>query len=763
MNRFKALRRWGVAALAGITCLGAVALVGEGVASAATSVSNVSFTSTSYAAAASSGVNWTVAFTPTTALAAAGTITVTFPAGFTLPATGATLTLNSNFSDCSATEVTAGSAATLTLANSGGTCAVAVSTVTSVTIDGFTNPLAAGTIAATSFTVATSTDTGIEPASASVTITPTATISSTPVAVATGSLNNALGTVTVTIPDTYQAEDSASTAAQQAASDVVPVCLAIDSSADAVENFNVSGGEPTVTQSDGAASGVTVLDPEIFEAASLPSGFPAADTGHTAGATSSSNFTGFIEADELGFFVTGTTSTEPLTFTITGLHVDGDNAGVVNVGVEVGAAAVAPANLVAGYTAVCSNTQIATEEIYSVGTTPSAIAGTSATQTAAAEFQDAEVYVSSTNVPECLDNGNAILSTAFDPSDALSAAYLEGELGTGVMITPISSTGAIDPATLAALKYAGVARVYVVGGVDAFTAAEIATLQATPAWTCGGLAETGSDLVVYSGISGENADNTAAAIDNYITAGEGGKSLLPSLSSAYAAASSYNQTTGNATATAPTAVNGTAIVVETTDWQDSVTAAGIAYKYHIPVVLNTGATLSAVASTELTTLGFNQVIALGGELALPNAVVTGIQALDVSVNGTLTPISVVRIAGADYTQTAADLASFEGTVLSWPQSTVFLAQGAYWSDALAAAPLSAHGPAAAALLTGSAILLTESPTTTIGTYTTAALTTAGTAPNGLGDGLTTTIQVLGGPDAVPASQITAAQAALDAG
>ena len=127
------------------------------------------------------------------------------------------------------------------------------------------------------------------------------------------------------------------------------------------------------------------------------------------------------------------------------------------------------------------------------------------------------------------------------------------------------------------------------------------------------------------------------------------------------------------------------------------------------------------------------------------------------VNGVA--ISVVRLAGYDYTQTAADIAMFEGAVLGSTNSTVYAAQGAGtaggWGDALAAAPLSAKNSAA--------ILLTEGPTQGVGSYTNAVLKAAGTPPNGLGGGITSGIQVLGGPFAVPQSQITEMQASLAGG
>ena len=124
---------------------------------------------------------------------------------------------------------------------------------------------------------------------------------------------------------------------------------------------------------------------------------------------------------------------------------------------------------------------------------------------------------------------------------------------------------------------------------------------------------------------------------------------------------------------------------------------------------------------------------------------------------------MLRIAGYDYTQTAADLAQFEAQQLGWTASTVLAAQGQYWSDAIAAAPISG--------LNEEPLLLTEGPTLGVGQYTMAALKMAGTPPNGLGGTspaasgttVTTSIQVLGGPDAVTPAEIAQMQAALASG
>jgi putative cell wall-binding protein len=441
-----------------------------------------------------------------------------------------------------------------------------------------------------------------------------------------------------------------------------------------------------------------------------------------------------------------TSGTGSPTFVISGLYANsGTTAGAVTA--DLGYAST-PA-------AACTSTnEYNSATLYTVGVSTSPIYGTTPEATAAAEFEKA-FYNSGASSPSaaCTElNGSVVLATAADPYDALAAAYLEAELGTGVLITPPTS---LDPSMLSALRLMGVTKVYPVGGPLALSSTILTQLAATPAYNCGGVTATGSNITVEPSIYGATADATAAAIDNYVAPPSGN---IPPITAAYSAASSttggglFNDTTGNSSASGPSSTGKTAIVVSDTDWHDAETAAAFAYSNDVPIVLTTPTALSTIASTELTSLGVNQVIVLGGQLAVAPAVVTSIQAL----NG---GISVLRIAGQDATDTAYQVAKFEGAAsgqgLAWKPSsqTVLVAQGKYWSDALAAAPIAGKNQ--------EPILLTEGPTQGLGQYLTAALNAAGGGT--LLQNTVLTVQVLGGPLAVPAAQITAMQAALAAG
>jgi putative cell wall-binding protein len=732
-------RRVGGALLAGVTALGVAAIAGEGVAAAATPIVSATLTSTSETIPSFLGTNTSASATAST------TLTVTLPSGTTSIAAGDTIQLAASCAaggsisfGTSGTAYTAPTGATR-LAGSGwtattlsnGACGTAQNVLVltaaagaSTTLTGQlifessgvgnSNLVVSGTYASSSGSSTFSLPTLAT--FSNVTVTPQTPVST----VSAGTGGAAIGNISIALPTTSTIADGSN------------VCVTIDGGPAATWSTVTSA--PTVVQTNGAST--------------------AQVSATTAGATAGNSATvNVVSGTQLAFDLTSNGSNSPATLTLEGLHV--------NVASTV--TATGPVTVEVGYQTPASSTApcgaatylVTSQTAFLVGSTPSgAIYGQTAEGTVAAEFEKAFVSTSGSTAT-CSNNGNVVLATAADPYDALSASYLEGELGTGVLITPPSSSGAIDPSTLQALKVGGVTRVYVVGGPDAVTPQEITTLQNTPAYNCGGLTTTGQNITVEPAIYGQTADQTAKMIASYLSSGEGGVGSLPTLAGAYSNASAYNQTSGNASATVTTGSPKTAIVVANTDWQDADTIAGIAYKYHIPVLLTPATALGSSAQAELSSLGITQVIAVGGQLALSNAVVTSIQAMQ--VNGQA--ISVLRIAGQDYTQSAADIAAFEGAVLNWPQTTLYVAQGTNagtgWGDSLAAAPLMSQNQAG--------LLLTVSPTAGEGSYTAAALKTAGTPPSGLGGGVTTGIQVLGGPYAVTASTISSMQASLASG
>ena len=125
------------------------------VVAAATTPTAVTVAGTSLALSARA--TWTTNFTTsaTGALHDGDKITVTYPAGFVVPATPSVLLVN-GFSNCSATATGAGTVGTVTLADNGGSCTLASSNAATIQLLGVTNGTTTGAVTAT---VKTSTDT----------------------------------------------------------------------------------------------------------------------------------------------------------------------------------------------------------------------------------------------------------------------------------------------------------------------------------------------------------------------------------------------------------------------------------------------------------------------------------------------------------------------------------------------------------------------------------------------------------------------------
>ncbi|MDA8317167.1 MAG: cell wall-binding repeat-containing protein, partial [Actinomycetota bacterium] len=193
-----------------------------------------------------------------------------------------------------------------------------------------------------------------------------------------------------------------------------------------------------------------------------------------------------------------------------------------------------------------------------------------------------------------------------------------------------------------------------------------------------------------------------------------------------------------------------------TEFQDAQAASVISYHTKIPLLLTPATTLSQTALGAIQKLGIKQVILMGGQDAVTNAVETALAAAGVSV---------LRVAGKDYTDTAVELARFEAAGstagLSWtPGHRVMVARGNGFTDGIAGAVLDSPHNAATGTGTVRPLLLTENPTT-VGSYLTTFLKVTGHA--GIGKTAKKSIRaltVLGGPLAVSTAEITAMETAL---
>lgn len=474
------------------------------------------------------------------------------------------------------------------------------------------------------------------------------------------------------------------------------------------------------------------------------------------------------------------------TYQVSNLGVDVGNgaAGAVSVLVSTGVSAAT----------ACPSSSSTSVTAYTVTTPSNRIYGSDAPGTAAAELAATFPYSGGNGCPGTggaslaggvTENRPVVLATDSNYPDALAGAYLASALGTGELLTGINT---LPSSTLQALRLEGISQVYVVGGPYVVSNAVVTQLQNTAVYTCGGvnpvttLLGTAQDITVTR-IYGQTEYDTAADIANFPGAAHVGKAMF---TGAYAGTNSaggngmYNDTSGTASTSATSSVAvPTAILATGQGFQDAESASVLSYTADLPILLTTPGSLSVQAKDELQSLGIQQVIVMGGPIAISNVVVTSLQGMG---------LSVLRIAGTDFTDTAVQLAKFEmntatgGLGLGWaPHGSLYVARGDFYTDGLAGAAVAATGStnAASTCTPGSGttsatscspghqvpLLLTTNPST-VGTALTGFLNQAGSAAgiDGLGSAYqVSTLNILGGPLAVQNSTVTAMNGDLAAG
>ncbi len=458
------------------------------------------------------------------------------------------------------------------------------------------------------------------------------------------------------------------------------------------------------------------------------------------------------------FEITRESITTPSTYEVSGLKVNAATTpkGAVDVTItHVTASAVCTTTptLVAPVTAFTITTPVST-----------VIYGATADATAVRQLET-RFPGTTTKCPGTAGNRPVILATTKVYQDALSSSYLAGYLDTGTLLTPTTSLSSV---TKQALRTLGITQVFVVGGPLAVTTTVVTAIETTPAYACGGVTplKTGGHTVFIhvTRIYGETQYDTAQQIAQTVPRGEVARLAF---TGAYAGVNAtkgnglYNDTAGLAsTAPATSAAVPTAILASGVEFQDAMAASALAYATHVPVLLTTATALSSQASAAIATLGIEQVIVMGGPLAVTNTVVTSLKALGVSV---------LRIAGKTYTDTAVQLARFlqntvDSTGRGWNGNSngsttgaltrVAVARGNGFTDGLAGAVITGH--------TRIPLLLTTSPTK-VGTATTAFLKASGASGKGVNTDKAATISsltIFGGPLAVSPAVIAAMEAAI---
>ncbi len=372
--------------------------------------------------------------------------------------------------------------------------------------------------------------------------------------------------------------------------------------------------------------------------------------------------------------------------------------------------------------------------------------GATADATAAAELTRAFPYTKGT----CPSSRAVVLATTKTYQDALSSQFLAQSLTTGTLLTPTTSLSAVTAATL---RDEGITTVYVVGGPLAITTTVTKAVGVLTAYECGGTTRgTTTGKIMVQRLDGQTQYGTAEAVAEHV-----GAAASKAFPGAYATTNAtggtgrYNDTKAEGSS-APTGSVATAILASGEEFQDAQAASVVSYRTRLPLLLTPATTLSTTAVAAITQLGIKQVVLMGGTLAVSNTVEAELVAK--------TGVSVLRVAGTAYTDTAVELARFEAAGatagLSWsPGHKAMVARGNGFTDGLAGAVL--DDPLATA--TGSAgtarpLLLTESPTV-LGTPLVSFLKTTGHTGIAKTKAKTiTSLVVLGGPLAVSTTAAT---------
>ncbi len=241
---------------------------------------------------------------------------------------------------------------------------------------------------------------------------------------------------------------------------------------------------------------------------------------------------------------------------------------------------------------------------------------------------------------------DVILARGDNFPDALAGAFLAGRKKGVVLLTRTASLPQVTIDALAALQ---AERVWLLGGTAAIGAGVEQDLR-----------NRGYTPVR---IGGSSRHETA-----YLVARAGGQAGL-----------APDRTGGTGTLR-------TAIVATAFGFADALAAGPLAYGGGLPILLTDQDRLSTATRSALTdsSLGIQQVIIVGGSAAVSDGVREAIEGLG---------LKVARVAGADRTATAAGIDRLTREVLDWPSTTVALATGRDFPDALALAPLAADSRA----------------------------------------------------------------------
>lgn len=302
-----------------------------------------------------------------------------------------------------------------------------------------------------------------------------------------------------------------------------------------------------------------------------------------------------------------------------------------------------------------------------VVTVPAAVSGYTADDTAA----QAALSAAATDKTAGRTVGAVVLASDAEYQDALAASYLihatlpaqdatgtsiaGGSTSNPVVLNPYDTTNESATAAAQVIRKLGVGTVYIIGGTMAISQDvqnQLAKIQV-------GTVNNQPVYLQVIRIAGQTAEQTAAMVAGYPLSTAG---TLPATPGAYGMYNSGNSESTTPTAAAAAGNPTTAILVDADEFQDALSAAPIASRYNLPVLLNAGGQgLDTSASAALANLHVQQVIVVGGSAAVSDQAVQSLQAAG---------YSVLRIAGPTFDATSNLLAQFEVNSFTTPVTNV---------------------------------------------------------------------------------------------
>ena len=287
--------------------------------------------------------------------------------------------------------------------------------------------------------------------------------------------------------------------------------------------------------------------------------------------------------------------------------------------------------------------------------------------------------IADTNGP----NDTVVLASGENFPDALSSAYFAHQFGASILLTHAAT---LPATTVNEMRLLGTKTVYLIGGTGAISAGVEAQLLATPQYIEPGVVTAGQGKLLVIRLGG---------LDRYET------NKIVNLKAA--AVTTFPNPVDRTNITFGQASKLTALVATGEDFPDALAGgpatSGNGNGAGIPLLLTKTASLTPTASSQMTALGIQQAVILGGVGAVSSSVETSISGMGVAID---------RFAGANRYETATMIADFEIAPLGPTATTTgglgfranhaYLATGFVFADALAGGPL-AGGERAPILLT----------------------------------------------------------------